>query len=135
METMATAWRRSHTLRDEHALRSWLLTIAARKALSFRRKRRTVLPLESGLAVVGSERGVELEDQIAVREAMAELPPRMRAAIALHYFADLTVAETANVLGKSQNTIKTQLQGGISRLRVALEAPRPSLQGEPTNAE
>jgi RNA polymerase sigma factor (sigma-70 family) len=41
----------------------------------------------------------------------------MRAAVVLHYFADLSVAQTAKVLGKSQNTVKAQLREAISQLR------------------
>lgn len=135
METLATAWRRSNTLRDDRALRSWLLSIASRRALSSRRRRRATLPLEAALPALASDIDMESTDRIAIREAMADLPTRMRAAIALHYFADLTVAETAAALGRSENTIKSQLRKGMSRLRGTLDAPATNPRRNQTDAE
>jgi RNA polymerase sigma factor (sigma-70 family) len=52
-----------------------------------------------------------------LREALATLPPRMRAAIVLHYYADLTVDGVATTLDRSPNTIKSQLREGLAQLR------------------
>ena len=48
------------------------------------------------------------------------MPRRVRAAIALHYLEGYSVRETAAALGVSENTIKTQLKTGLSRLREEL---------------
>lgn len=56
--------------------------------------------------------------------ALQELPPRMRAAVVLRYFSDLTEAETARALGCSVGSVKSQTSRGISRLRDALVAAR-----------
>ena len=48
------------------------------------------------------------------------LPPRTRAAVALHYLAGLSVRETAEALGVSENTIKSQVKTGLVRLREVL---------------
>ena len=45
----------------------------------------------------------------------------MRAAVVLHYFADLTVEDVARSLGKSPNTVKSQLRVALGRLRAAHE--------------
>ena len=119
MDTMVTAWQKSHTLRDDQALRSWLLTIAVRHALSRRRRRRhadEVLPADFGAA--SSNAGAD--DRVVLGEAMSRLPPRMRAALSLHYYAGMTVAETASALGISQNTVKTQIRTRLDRLRAVL---------------
>ncbi len=52
-----------------------------------------------------------------MRAALAKLPRRIRAAIALHYLAGLTVPETARAMGVSENTVKSQLKTGLERLR------------------
>ena len=63
-------------------------------------------------------------DGVALRDALATLPPRMRAAVVLHYYADLTVDGVAAALQRSPNTIKSQLREALSRLRHELaEAP------------
>ncbi|GIE78601.1 RNA polymerase sigma24 factor [Actinoplanes philippinensis] len=56
----------------------------------------------------------------AVRQALRELPPRMRAAVVLRYFHDLDVAETAHALGCSEGNVKSQTARGLDRLRAVL---------------
>ncbi|GAA3957175.1 SigE family RNA polymerase sigma factor [Actinoplanes auranticolor] len=73
----------------------------------------------------GSEPPGELDDRL--RTALRELPPRMRAAVVFRYFYDLDVAETADALGCSQGTVKSQTARALDRLRAALQA-RPSEQ-------
>ena len=51
--------------------------------------------------------------------AVDGLPVEMRAAVVLHYFADLPVDDVARALGKSPNTIKSQLRVGLGQLRAA----------------
>jgi RNA polymerase sigma-70 factor (sigma-E family) len=48
------------------------------------------------------------------------LPARQRAAIALRFYADLTVAETADAMGCSQGAVKTHTSRAIAKLRGAL---------------
>ena len=52
------------------------------------------------------------------------LPPQQRAAVALRYYEQLSVAETAAVLGCSTGTVKSNTSRGISALR-RLAAHRP----------
>ena len=59
-------------------------------------------------------------DDLAVRQAVAKLPPRMRTAVVLHHLAALPVAQTAEAMGVSQNTVKTLLRLGLARLREVL---------------
>ncbi|AUS78959.1 SigE family RNA polymerase sigma factor [Actinoalloteichus sp. AHMU CJ021] len=67
-----------------------------------------------------AERGQRRWERELVRRALAEVPPRQRAALVLRYFEDLSVAETATVLRCSQGTVKSQTARGLSALRAAL---------------
>jgi RNA polymerase sigma-70 factor (sigma-E family) len=63
-----------------------------------------------------------------LRTALRELPPRMRAAVVFRYFYDLDVADTADALGCSVGTVKSQTARALDRLRDVL-ATSVSLTG------
>ena len=48
---------------------------------------------------------------------MATLPPRQRAVIVLRYYEDLTEAQTADLLGISVGTVKSQASRALASLR------------------
>ncbi len=70
-------------------------------------------------------------DDVATRnglvDALAGLPRRMRAVVVLRYFEDLTEAQTADVLGISVGTVKSQTSKALAQLRVAPALAAPSL--------
>ncbi|MET3960229.1 RNA polymerase sigma-70 factor (sigma-E family) [Marmoricola sp. OAE513] len=61
-----------------------------------------------------------IEDRLALAAALATLAPRQRAVIVLRYFEDRTEAETAELLGISVGTVKSQHRDAIARLRAVL---------------
>ena len=63
---------------------------------------------------------VDLRD--ALMRALRELPPRQRTVVVLRYWEQLTQAETAELLGCSEGTVKSTASRGLSRLR-ELTAP------------
>ena len=114
--TFEIALRRGHTLRDRSALRAWLLTIAAREAVRRVRGMRGLIPFHAQFHDVAMS-GPGHDERLALRESLRGLPRGARAAIVLHYLAGYSVRETAEALGVSENTIKTQLRRGLARLR------------------
>jgi len=56
----------------------------------------------------------------ATWRAVQQLPPRMRAVVALRYYEDLTEAQVAQVLGCSVGTVKSQTSKAMSKLRTAM---------------
>jgi len=61
--------------------------------------------------------------------ALADLPPRMRAAVVLRHVHDLSVDDTAHALGCSVGTVKSQTARGLDKLRAVLAVP--TLEGDP----
>jgi RNA polymerase sigma factor (sigma-70 family) len=65
-----------------------------------------------------------------VIESLRKLPRRQRDCVALRYLFELSVAEIANTLDLSQNSVKTHLKRGLARLRTTSgltddEEPQP----------
>lgn len=50
--------------------------------------------------------------------ALGRLPKRMRAVVVLRYFEDLTESETAQLLGCSVGTVKSQTSKALAKLRI-----------------
>ncbi|GIN01147.1 SigE family RNA polymerase sigma factor [Planomonospora venezuelensis] len=75
-------------------------------------------------------RRAELPEQ--VERALECLPDRMRAAIVLRYYEDMTEPEIAKALGISVGTVKSTVSRGMAKLRGALAIPeRRHLEPQP----
>lgn len=63
-------------------------------------------------------------DRVSVREAIETLPGRLRMAVLLHYYADLSVVQVAAQLGKSEGAVKRDLFDARKLLAARLEGVR-----------
>jgi RNA polymerase sigma-70 factor (sigma-E family) len=59
-----------------------------------------------------------VHDSTDLWTAMERLPRRMRAVVVLRYFEDLTEVETAQLLGCSVGTVKSQASKALAKLRI-----------------
>jgi RNA polymerase sigma-70 factor (sigma-E family) len=55
-----------------------------------------------------------------MRTALLGLSPRVRTAVVLRYFEDLSEAETARVMGCSRSTVNNHVTRGLAALRIQL---------------
>jgi RNA polymerase sigma-70 factor (sigma-E family) len=88
--------------------------------------RRRYLERREASRRTGDERGVRLLDEDAadrdeVWAAIRRLPDRQRHAVVLRYYEDLSEAETAEILGCSVGTVKSQVSRGLAKLERMLE--------------
>jgi RNA polymerase sigma-70 factor (ECF subfamily) len=101
--------------REEGSLEGWVWRIAFRLALKERRRRGRGGLEEVEPRVVQPERDPELA------EALQRLPARKRLIVFLHYFADLSYGEIAQVCAISEGTVGAALTQARSTLRDALK--------------
>jgi RNA polymerase sigma-70 factor (sigma-E family) len=63
------------------------------------------------------------DDDEELRAALRALPPRMRTAVVLRFYADLSERQTAELMSCSASAVNTQTTRGLARLRTLLAAP------------
>ncbi len=101
---------------------AWLFRIARNEVVSFvrRARYREADPLDEALRDPAPSAAGALEDAervAAMRNAVAQLPPAQREVIELRFFAGLSVADTAKVLGKSETNVKVLQHKGVAKLQ------------------
>jgi RNA polymerase sigma-70 factor (ECF subfamily) len=123
-ESFLIGFRSIRGFRGEGSLRGWLLRIATRQ--SFRRlsQRRPTADLEAvGEPLLADSRTDPTrvvfadEGRREIRAAVSRLPEPYREVVALRFFGELSLAETAEATGRPLNTVKTHLRRGLERLR------------------
>ena len=109
-------------LADLSAFPAWAYRIVSRrcaKAIGRKVREREAADM---LAAEPEERGEGPgPDPLRLRRAIDALPPDQRAAIALFYLEDMSVAEVAVALAVPAGTVKTRLMHARHKLRAALE--------------
>ncbi|MER7416794.1 SigE family RNA polymerase sigma factor [Micromonospora peucetia] len=64
-----------------------------------------------------------MADRAMLLESLGQLPARRRAVIVLRFYCDLSVEETAQILGITTGTVKSQTARGLEALRLLLARP------------
>lgn len=110
-------WRRVYAMENIDAYVRGMLTNAwlDERRRPWRRERSTD-DLPDRADVGFSEAALVDREHLLV--LLSELPPRRRAVIVLRFWCDLSVEETARVLGISTGTVKSQAARGLESLRL-----------------
>lgn len=100
----------------------YLKTVVTNQVRRNRRRERARRDRSGGASSI--DRPLCVAENVAQRSvlfaALLRLPVRQRAAIVLRYYEDLTEAQTAEVLGTSVGTVKSQVSRGLGRLQAIL---------------
>lgn len=114
-------------LNDAALFPAWAYRIVSRRAAdairraSRKRRLNAAYAAESAQNVETSARMEALADAAPLNRALAALSPDQRAAVALFYREDLSVAEIAAALQVPAGTVKTRLMHARRKLRETLE--------------
>ncbi len=115
-------WR----LREPDRALAWLRTTVVNGARSALRRRgvaeRYLARQPTDSTAPSAESGaIDVLEQQAVLAALRRLPTRQREALVLRYYADLSEAEIAEVMGVSRGAVKSHAARGLAALRLQLE--------------
>lgn len=124
-DALISAYRAAGSFRAESAVTTWLHRIVVNACLDRLRRRqvRPTVPLPEegpGEPADRRDRMAERDTAMAVEEALGELPVEQRAAITLVDIEGYSVADTAQILGVAEGTVKSRCARGRARLAVRL---------------
>ena len=119
-EVFFKAFKKQADLRDTKAAKAWLYSIARcecldrtrwwRRLAVWRAAQPTAEPRTEGLGELGR----------AVLEELANLPTRQREVFILRHWHGFSTKETAELLGISDGTVKSQLKRAVDTVKAAL---------------
>lgn len=128
-EVAQSAWvdiaARLKSLNDSAAFPAFAYRIVTRRAADAIRKARRRRRIEAAFAAearpaaVGTDDIESASDAAALSAALRRLPPEQRAAVALFYLEDMSVADISVALDVPAGTVKTRLLAARNKLRAA----------------
>lgn len=121
-ETLARVWVHWAQVCAADSPEAWAHHVGRNLATSHYRKKATQRRTVERLAAdpTGQPRHhlpQEPAEVTSLHAAVSRLPPAQRTPLALRYFAELSVAETAAATGRSQGTVKSQTWRALNNLR------------------
>ena len=110
-DTFIAGMRDESALRDGAKVRAWLFRIATRLAIKRLRRSRLI----AFVPFAGTERsavGTLDVEALAVRDAIRSISADQAVALVLHYAHGFTRAEIADLVGRSEETVKSRIARG-----------------------
>ena len=106
---------------------SWLFRIAHNLVIDHYRQvtKSRYVPFTEGIIVIADEDTAAIVEQSMetseVKQAIEKLPAQQREVISLRFVSDLSVAETAMAMGKTEGTVKKLQHVALTKLRKLME--------------
>ncbi|MFG2043892.1 SigE family RNA polymerase sigma factor [Dactylosporangium sp. NPDC048998] len=75
-----------------------------------------------------AESGGLVDERLAIRQALRCLPERQRIVVVLRFLCDMSIADVAATLGRSENTVKSHTAAALRTLRDAFEPPAAGVE-------
>ncbi|MFH5879247.1 RNA polymerase sigma factor [Arthrobacter sp. NA-172] len=119
-ETFLSALKAYPELPADANVQAWLVTIAHRKSIDIIRSRnRQPLPVDE-VPTLPSGLGIPGNGHAEVFDAVGQLPPKQRQAVAYHYLAGLPYKDVAALLGGTPDAARRAGADGVKALRTIL---------------
>ncbi|HTN99581.1 MAG TPA: sigma-70 family RNA polymerase sigma factor [Microthrixaceae bacterium] len=121
-EAMLDAFRRWDRVGAYENPRAWVRKVVVQRAVKSSKKAKNERAAGARRLLSAVEPDGWIEFDPVVRDALLGLPSQQRAAMALHYLEDLSVRDTAELLGVADGTVKSHLARGRLHLGATLKS-------------
>lgn len=113
-EAVYRAFKGIRKLREPKYAETWFIRIALNAAKDINRRRKHEVAVEE------PPEGIHYDDhrRFEMEQLVANLPEELRETIAIHYYADYPILETAMILGIPEGTAKSRLNRALRLLRL-----------------
>lgn len=120
------AYTKLDTFQNKSLFSTWLLRIAYTTALNSVNRRKEYLPITDENNIVAAEETPEEKElrkitQLAIREAISELPEKYAVCLDMYFSYDIPYAEISEITGFPLNTIKSHIFRAKQILKKKLE--------------
>jgi RNA polymerase sigma-70 factor (ECF subfamily) len=122
-DALLASWQSLDCLRDPQLFAAWFRRIVIRSATRFVRRRGHLVELDLDIEAPGAPDSLEREfDRRQLGRAFARLDPKDRVVLTLHHYWQLPVAESAQLLGLPEGTVRSRVHHALKRLRAGYDA-------------
>ncbi|UEL46453.1 RNA polymerase sigma factor SigV [Terrisporobacter petrolearius] len=108
-----------NTLKNIDSIKPWIYQIVSNCAIDYIRKNKKYVAISDEIQEEKAI-GYDTYEDIDLQEALERLPEKYRIVIVLRYFEDMKIGDIAQILNENENTIKTRLYKGLSKLKIDL---------------
>lgn len=118
---LVESWDHDLSHRPPNRRVNWIISVTNHKAVDYVRRQAVQRRLADRIAArAGAEAPTEMVDRLPSHfwHALFQLPPRQQTVVMMLHLGGWSRADVAEELGISINTVKTQNQRGLHRLRV-----------------
>ena len=129
-EVFLSVWKKRAQYEYPRPFKPWLFAIALNQCRAASRARRFPPSLDldedSPAAPMARDpspvdRAVATETAVIVSAAVAQLPPQQRAVVVLRIWDGLSYAEIAEIVDRSEGTVRSNMHHGLAAVRAYLE--------------
>jgi RNA polymerase sigma factor (sigma-70 family) len=125
-EVFARAYEHLHKLRDDDAIRPWLGQLTRRLCIDKLRASSREFPAEEIEAAEVDETLAQIDEAVAVHEALRAAPEHCREVLDRFYCRDESYAKIGEALDLPAGTIASRISRCLARLRDFLEGKKPA---------
>lgn len=118
-DAVCKALTNKSSLKDIKKIKPWIYQIVSNSAIDYIRKNSKYTEITD--EIQNEEMiGFDNYENFDLKKAMENLPEKYKKVIILRYFEDMKISDITEILGENENTIKTRIYTGLSKLKIEL---------------